>query len=96
MSTNPWTLEALANDYHLGDATEAAKIAAENGADPAVTCGVCRERAAYYKATIGTEKCTRCGAIRLSWKQDDEGHWHQVWSDAQNQHHTYDPAGTVR
>lgn len=96
MSTNPWTAEALANDYHLGDATQAAMIAAENGDDPAINCGACRARAGHYKNTIGTHKCTRCGAILLTWKQDDDGRWYQVWSDEQNQHHDYDPSmGTV-
>lgn len=64
-STNPWTQEQLANDYHFGDRREAMLIALENGQDAPLECGKCGGEA-HYKNTIGTEKCTACGALRLT------------------------------
>lgn len=71
-STNPWTREALMNDYHFGDKREALLIALENGQDAPIVCGECGGEA-HYKNTIGTEKCTGCGAIRISYVLDADG-----------------------
>lgn len=63
MKRNSWTAQMLANDYHVGDATQAALIVAENG-NKTKTCGQCG-REAFYKHTIGSYKCS-CGAVRCS------------------------------
>lgn len=68
MAENPYTAEALMNDYHLGSAREAALIRAENGTDTMVcgqwaTDGSGCGGTAWYKHTIGTHKCWTCGAL---------------------------------
>lgn len=66
MAHNPWTDEMLAKDYHLGSKREAALIARENGNDPAVRCGHCKQMKGFYKGTVGSVVCYGCGSIRVT------------------------------
>lgn len=62
---NPWTTDAIVNDYHLGSRSEARMIAAENGHEPAVECGHCGRVNAFYRHTAGTVQCFSCRSLLL-------------------------------
>ena len=72
MSYNPWQARHAADEavYQDGNATLAAAIVANEYAEGGgpVACPKLRcDGTAFYKATIGVHKCTRCGELCDEW-----------------------------
>lgn len=67
MTTNPYIADHLAAevDFQEGNRDVAERLVAFEYADAGgpVPCGCSDGALAYYKATIGVHKCTRCGDL---------------------------------